>query len=93
MYNNIGKKIKGLAKVIAYGGIFLSCLVGIALTLGILADDNINGGTFIIGIAIALVGSFIFWLSGFFMYGFGELVDQTTEINQKLETREIENIK
>ncbi len=92
MYNNIGKKIKGLAKLLAYGGIFLSCLVGISLTLGIIADDSMNGNAFIIGPIIVVVGSFVFWLSGFFMYGFGELVDQTTEINKKLEYKKAESI-
>ena len=90
MYNNIGKKIKGLAQIIAYGGIFLSCLIGIALSLGFLADDNFSGSP-LIGIAIAFAGSLICWLSGFFTYGFGELVDQTTEINQNLKTRKAEH--
>ena len=91
MYNNIGKKIKSLARIIAYGGIFFSCLIGVALSLGFLADDNFSGSS-LIGIAIAFVGSFICWLSGFFTYGFGELVDQTTEINKKLEYKKAESI-
>lgn len=83
MYNNIGKKIKGLAKIIGVGGIFLCSLVGIAMFLAMSSDWQTEDMAFI-GLVIAVVGSLLCWLSGFFTYGFGELIDQTMDINKKL---------
>ena len=31
-----------------------------------------------------IIGSLLFWISGFAMYGFGELVDKTASIDKKL---------
>ena len=93
MYNNIGKKIKGLAKVIAYGGIFICSLGGIAAFLAMSSDWQTEDIAFI-GLVIAVIGSLVCWISGFFTYGFGELVDQTMEINNKLAVgRKSDNVK
>mgnify|MGYP003310986086 CR=1 FL=1 len=83
MYNNIGRKIKGLAKIIAYGGIVL-CIIGGLSAFFILSDEYYTEDIAFIGIIVAVVGSIMCWLSGFFVYGFGELVDQTQQINAKL---------
>ncbi|MBQ2760207.1 MAG: hypothetical protein IJE93_10605 [Clostridia bacterium] len=83
MYNNIGKKIKGLAKIVVYAGISV-CVIGGIATIFILSDNYYTKDFAFIGLIIALVGSLLCWLSGFFIYGFGELVDQTQEINIKL---------
>lgn len=91
MYNNIGGKIKGLANIIGYGGVFIFALVGIALFMGFNADPIFEDFAFIVPI-IAIIGCLLSWLSGFFVYGFGELIDQTKEINQKLFKDENEKI-
>ena len=83
MYNNIGKKIKGLAKFIVWIGIASCIISGIVIFLS-LSDSRYTEDYAFVGIIIAVVGSLICWISGFFAYGFGELVDQTQEINAKL---------
>ena len=84
MYTNIGGKIKGLAKFFGYGGIFIFTLGGVALFLGFSADSNFEDLAFVVPI-IAVAGCLLSWLSGFFVYGFGQLIHQYTEINKKLE--------
>ena len=74
MYENIGKKIKGLASFISYGGMFFSIAVG--LFASVIMENFLT-------IIIAAVFAVIFWFSGIFAYGFGELIEQTTQINEK----------
>lgn len=65
------------------------CVFGGVILRVILNDSNANGGSvsggfsasFLIVVAVGIV---ICWLSGFLLYGFGELIDQTQEINAKL---------
>jgi len=79
MYNNIGAKIKTLAQVIAWVGIIGSVLVGIIMIAqgtGSRGDGSIVG----IGVAYLLAGPFISWIASWFMYGFGELIEKTTQI-------------
>ena len=83
MYNNIGKKIKNLAKFIAYGGITLSIIGGFVLFFVLINDYHTEDMAFI-GLMVAVIGSILCWISGFFVYGFGELVDQSQAINKKL---------
>lgn len=83
MYSNIGKKIKGLAKIIAIGGITVSVIGGIILFVYLLDSWHTEDYAFV-GLIVAVVGSVICWLSGFFVYGYGELIDQTHQINNKL---------
>ena len=91
MYNNIGGKIQGLAKFFGYGGIFIFTLGGVALFLGFNADSNFEDLAFFVPI-IAVAGCLLSWLSGFFVYGFGELIQQATEINKKLAKTKEEKI-
>lgn len=69
-FENIGGKIKILAVVITVIGI------GVSLAFGLyLLDSNV-----LLGLVIAVVGSLLSWISSFFIYGFGELIEKTTEI-------------
>ena len=72
MFNRIGKKIKTLAMVIAIAGIVMSVLSGIW------------AGNYLDFVIIVLLGVFVSWVSVFLLYGFGELVDQAVETNQRL---------
>lgn len=74
MFSNIGGKIKTLTTIICIIGIAISVISGITLIA-------INDDLALIGIAIMLVGSLSSWLSSFVLYGFGEIIDQLTEIN------------
>jgi len=72
MYNKIGIKIKVAAKVIAWIGIIGSTIAGIFL---------MSYKPFVItGLGVLLGGSFISWILSWFMYGYGELIEKTTEI-------------
>ena len=76
MYEDIGGKIKGLAKTVCIIGIVISCIYGvIMLFVGGLAG-------FFAGILIAGIGSLSSWLGTLMMYGFGEMIDaQITAAN------------
>ena len=75
MFTDIGGKIKTLAKVICWIGIITSVLTGIGLLfLG-------NSILIISGLISMIVGSLISWAGSFTLYGFGELIEKTTETN------------
>ncbi len=73
MFNEIGKKIKGLASVIAWLGIIASAIMGFtSMRFSALA-----------GILIIAIGALASWISSFMLYGYGELIDQTSQMNEK----------
>jgi hypothetical protein len=80
MYNNIGEKIKGLAKSLALIGTIISVIIGINLIVK--GSDSYYDGRVLIytGIGVILVGTLVSWIWSWFMYGFGELIEKTAEI-------------
>lgn len=83
MYKNIGKKIKVLAQVVAWIGIIASVIAGICFII-VGANSYYDGGEMILaGFAVMIVGAFFSWISAFFTYGFGELVDNSAIIAGK----------
>ena len=81
MFDNIGGKIKTLASVIAWMGIIISIITGI--TLMATAEELV-----LIGIIIAILGSFFSWIGSFLLYGFGELVENSAIIAQKPDVKD-----
>jgi len=82
MWDNIGGKIKFLAKIIAWVGISFSIIVGFVL-IGIGVNYRYGGGLFVgIGFGLIFVGSLVSWVVSWFMFGFGELIEKTTEIEK-----------
>lgn len=79
MYKNIGRKIKGLAKFICWIGITISVIWAIYL-FSYDTDYYYNNIKIITGIIILIAGPIISWIGSFFAYGFGELIEKTTEI-------------
>lgn len=71
-FENIGSKIKTLAVILTVVGIVASVLIGMFML-------TVNAGY---GLLIMIVGSLISWVSSFFTYGFGELIEKTTEISK-----------
>ncbi len=70
MFYNIGSKIKSWAKTVCYAGIVISVIAGFMLL-----------GTFeFLGILVAVAGSLSSWVGSICLYGFGELIEKTTEI-------------
>ncbi len=70
MYENIGGKIKGLAKGTAILGIIGSIIGGIAF---------ITEELVLIGIFVLVFGSLGAWMSTWLIYGFGELIETAQE--------------
>ena len=92
MWSNIGHKIKTLAKVICWIGIVLSVIAGIAVIAGGSAVRSYGytyntGSTTLTGILVIVLGS---WLGSLTMYGFGELVERVTNIDDKLSAKKPE---
>lgn len=82
MYENIGKKIKGLAYVICILGAIASILY--ALTF-------LRGDTFVLGFIMMFVGPLSSWISSWLIYGFGELIDKTCDIAKNISDSEEES--
>ncbi len=74
MFSNIGNKIKTLASAVAYIGIVASVITGIAVFTW----------SPLVGLIIIVAGSFLSWISSFFFYGFGELVENSAIIAGKI---------
>lgn len=75
MFKNIGGKIKGLAKVICIVGIAISVVAGIGMI-----GSGYNNAMVGMGLPVMIVGSLVSWIGSFFVYGFGELIENTTVI-------------
>jgi len=80
MWDNIGGKIKGFAKFIAWLGIIASIIGGIVLFV-IGGNMRYGSGAYVgLGFLVIIGGSLISWISSWFWYGFGELIEKTSEI-------------
>ena len=75
MYDNIGNKIKILAKVTFVLCAISSLLAGIVL----MATSEYM---VVAGLIIMVVGSLFSWIASWFMYGFGELIEKTSAIER-----------
>lgn len=75
MYNNIGGKIKGLAKAISIVEAIAAVTTGIALMA---SDDDM----ILVGLVVMLLGPLVAWVSSWLIYGFGELVDKACDIER-----------
>ena len=73
MYNNIGKKIKGLA----LGFFIVEALAAIIGAIALIADDE---DLIPIGLLMIIFGPLVAWVSSWMLYGFGELIDKTSDI-------------
>ena len=82
MFDNIGSKIKTLAKVVCWIGIIGSIIAGIAMiatmgSVGVLP-----------GLLTIVLGALLSWVGSFVLYGFGEMVENSdirTELAVKAE--------
>jgi len=85
MYNNIGGKIKGLAWVIFSLGIVPSLLL--SLNVFHVLQGEVSEFLRIIAVFVSFIFCLlILWVSTFLIYGFGELIENTSEIRRKLST-------
>lgn len=70
MFENIGSKIKGVAKIFFAVG----CII--AVVIGSIISEVADIGT-IIPYIVMLVGIVLSWLSTMLLYGFGQLVENS----------------
>ena len=90
MCNNIGKKIKGFVTFLCVLGFILvgiSAVAGIIAGVVMMAKGTVAGGILAIfgSIVGAALGAVFVWLSCFVFYGYGELIDKTTEVAKNTE--------
>ena len=73
MYDNIGGKIKGLAKVIFFVEAIAAVITGFVFMA---AHDYLIP----VGLLVMILGPIVSWVSSWLLYGFGELIDKTCDI-------------
>ncbi len=79
MFSNVGGKIKILAKITAWIGIVICVIYGFVMLVSV--EDMA-----LVGLLIMTVGSLLSWISALVLYGFGELVENSTIIANKKNT-------
>jgi len=96
MFNNIGGKIKGLAKFLCWLGIILSVIIGVIMIIAAASSRSYTfdsygekitlstGGSIVAGILVIVFGSLASWIGSFFMYGFGELVENSKKVADRV---------
>ena len=84
MFSGIGKKIKVVATVLFYLLAITSVIGGFYVIFGFGSLLG-TGNAILVGILIALVGCLIAWISAFMLYGYGELVENSTIIRELLQ--------
>ena len=75
MYDNIGRKIKGLARAT----FIILTIAAVIVAIALIAEVEPW-----IGVLVLLLGPVIAWLSSWVLYGFGELVEKSCEIAQNV---------
>jgi len=65
----------------------------IAFGLVLVLDGNSDAYRRVLGLILAIVGPILCWISGFIVYGFGELVDRVCSMEQMLEELMLQNEK
>ncbi len=85
MYENIGKKIKGLSKTIAIIEAILAAGIGTGIMF---ADDDTIGA----GVLVVVIGCLAAWVSSWMLYGFGEIIDKLSSIEQHTRTEAQNNV-
>ena len=89
MFNNIGGKIKGLAKFLCWLGIIACVILGVLLIMSARNGYGYTDTTTIVyGILVIVFGSILSWIGSFVLYGFGELVDNSSKLVE-LKSKEI----
>ena len=79
MFNNIGQKIKAAAKFLCWVGIISSIVVGFTWMMlpWTVGTNNLVRET-VCGILVMAIGPLVSWLWSIILYGFGQLIENTT---------------
>ncbi len=78
MFANIGKKIKLTAKIACWITMATSFIGGISWFIYncVEGEDEL----ILVSLIVPIVAPFLCWIGSFVMYGFGELIEKSTEI-------------
>ena len=71
MWNNIGRRLQALAKVVCWIGIIGSAIWGIV----IMTQSNYYQSTILSGLITLVIGCFASWIGSWAMYGLGLVVE------------------
>ena len=95
MFNNIGRKIKGLAIIIFWISLISGAIASIVCGIVLFTEARWDGIYVLYGIGAIILGcgvSFLVsWIGSFFMYGFGQLIDDT-QINRQTNQRILQRL-
>ena len=83
MWNNIGGKIKVLAKVIFWIGAIAAVIA--AISQFVLAGEADSGIPILTGFLTLILGPLFAWISSFLLVGFGQLIQNTDRIVYDIE--------
>ena len=91
MFNNIGRKIKIVAKVFFWIGVLISIIIPLVSVQSVSYSLNgyqyrTSGNNILAVILFIVIGILISWLSTIILYGFGELIERVTGIDDKITT-------
>lgn len=84
MFDNIAKKIKTLVRVL----FALNCVLWLILAIQI--GDITNYKNVLFPVLVFAVGVLFSWIGGFTLYGFAELIERVTHIDEMLSSRAYE---
>lgn len=79
MYENIGGKIKTLAKVMCAIGIVASVVIALKLFSVAEYSEELAG----VGLVVMILGPVLSWVGSFVLYGFGQLVENSDIIAEQ----------
>lgn len=82
MYKNIGGKIKKRSQLIAIVEIIAVVIIGINL----FASNSAAG--MIAGLCIMIVGCLAAWISSWLLYGFGEIIEKVSLIEENTRNKD-----
>ena len=82
MFDNIGRKIKGLATFKCWIGIIACVITGIGMIVSAFHGRYTDSEMLWMGIGVGVVGSLLSWVGSFVLYGFGTLVENSENLSQ-----------
>lgn len=83
MFDNIGKNIKELARVLCWVGVIVNIILGFVM-FAKAGDSYYAEGLFMsLGFVFLIVGPIISIINGMLIYGFGELIDNNVEVKKR----------
>ncbi|GEM_PF-1939538 len=87
MFDNIGGKLRGLAKLILLVGLVISVIgmIGVWITGGGLSGRGGGFTVFIYGLLAGALGALASWVTAIMTYGFGQLIEDTEAIRRNAE--------